>query len=58
MTQRRISTLIMLFTLLSCAGSRDQSVRTLAQQIGKAENQLKNRTVAVMPPNSGGKATK
>ncbi len=48
MKQTTYFALSILFMLLACAGSRDQSVRTLAQQIGKAENQLKNRTVAVL----------
>ena len=56
MQQRSFFTLGILSMLLACAGSRDHSVRKLAQQIGKAENQLKNRTVAVMTPEFRGQS--
>ncbi|MFZ5628962.1 MAG: CsgG/HfaB family protein [Spirochaetota bacterium] len=56
MKQKSLLTLFFLGLLPACSGSRDQSVRTLAQQIGRAENQLKNRTVAIMTPEFRGQS--
>lgn len=41
-------TLLMVFT--ACATTREKEIRTLAREIGKAENKLKQQTVAIFTP--------
>lgn len=36
------------FAALCCSSGRDQTMRSMAREIGSAENKLKNRTVAIM----------